>query len=197
MSHFNHKGRPGLVGGSLSKNGLQELFLILKGSSKSGNYGHAGRKGLRGGSSSSSFGSALSLSDKAKPLLSNNHRKKLFAEFEEELKAGLNSLGVELKDVEVVTIYGSFASTKKVPGDVDAIVIIKNGKLRSGDTYAARGGKYYHIDKVPNKIRDKGTGITYIDHPQGKDQIRREFEGLGHRALKPIYNTEFDIQIND
>lgn len=51
MSHFNHKGRPGLVGGSLPrKNTLQSLFEILKGSSTSGNYGHSGRLGKKGGS---------------------------------------------------------------------------------------------------------------------------------------------------
>lgn len=54
MSHYNHKGRPGLVGGSLPRNNLGQLFSILKGGPKSGNFGHSGRLGKRGGSSPSS-----------------------------------------------------------------------------------------------------------------------------------------------
>lgn len=50
MSFPNHKGRPGMIGGSLPRKNLQSLFLILKGSSTSGNYGHAGIPGKRGGS---------------------------------------------------------------------------------------------------------------------------------------------------
>lgn len=46
------KGSPGLVGGSIAKNSLSELFSILKGGSGSGNFGHKGRKGIRGGSAS-------------------------------------------------------------------------------------------------------------------------------------------------
>lgn len=50
MSHYNHKGRPGLLGGSLPRNNLSGLFSILKGGAGSGNRGHAGRLGKRGGS---------------------------------------------------------------------------------------------------------------------------------------------------
>lgn len=52
--NFGHAGRPGLVGGSQSKSNLNQLFLMLKGSSRSGNFGHAGRKGKRGGSAPNS-----------------------------------------------------------------------------------------------------------------------------------------------
>lgn len=50
--HFNHKGRPGKLGGSLPKGAtnLGKLFQVLKGSSRSGNFGHEGRPGKRGGS---------------------------------------------------------------------------------------------------------------------------------------------------
>lgn len=50
MSFFNHKGRPGLLGGSLPRNDLSGLFSILKGGVGSGNIGHAGRPGKHGGS---------------------------------------------------------------------------------------------------------------------------------------------------
>lgn len=51
VSFPNHKGRPGLLGGSLPRNNLALLFSILKGGPGSGNIGHAGIPGHRGGSS--------------------------------------------------------------------------------------------------------------------------------------------------
>lgn len=50
MSFPNHKGRPGLMGGSLPRNNLRQLFSILKGGPGSGNIGHVGVPGKRGGS---------------------------------------------------------------------------------------------------------------------------------------------------
>lgn len=52
--HYNHKGRPGKLGGSLPKDAtnLGKLFQVLKGSSRSGNFEHQGRPGKRGGSTS-------------------------------------------------------------------------------------------------------------------------------------------------
>lgn len=50
MSFPNHRGRPGLIGGSLPRNSLAQLFSILKGGYGSGNKGHSGRPGKRGGS---------------------------------------------------------------------------------------------------------------------------------------------------
>lgn len=50
--HFNHKGRPGKLGGSLPKgsNSLAHLFAVLKGGARSGNFEHSGIPGHRGGS---------------------------------------------------------------------------------------------------------------------------------------------------
>ncbi|RJR10603.1 hypothetical protein C4588_02935 [Candidatus Parcubacteria bacterium] len=50
MSHYNHKGRPGKVGGSLPSNNLTRLFFILKGGAGSGNFNHGGIPGHQGGS---------------------------------------------------------------------------------------------------------------------------------------------------
>jgi len=58
--YFNHKGRPGLVGGSLPRNNLSFLFTILKGGKGSGNFGHAGRPGKKGGSGSGFTSAELS-----------------------------------------------------------------------------------------------------------------------------------------
>lgn len=110
---------------------LSNFLLTLKGGAGSGNHGHSGRPGKRGGSSSQGLSSILQsgLSKYA----TNDHRKALISAIEGDTQKMLDYYNFEPKDIQGVTIHGSFISNKPYPNDIDVLIKVPESyKIKAG-----------------------------------------------------------------
>lgn len=167
MSHYNHKGRPGLVGGSLPKNqNLNNLFLRLKGGAGSGNKGHAGIPGHRGGSAPQI--SLISVGEHVKKLLGD---KKAAAEY--------------FSEIEVIdkTFNGAISKfLEKYP--LNVLAVRSMGSY--GDGYYQPSTKRLNVNTLENmsEIKDLKQGDSVPDNYGLKTGDKKEFS-------KAVFAHEF------
>lgn len=167
MSHFNHKGRPGLVGGSLPKGNLQDLFLILKGSSRSGNYGHVGRPGKKGGSGISTSIKLRRDSEKIISEVNSLRKKEGLSEisgdrkekYKDLLNKGLSSIDSSALSNDDILALDILKNNSGSIEDLDKKVLdaVKKSKVVKPMTVwrAQPKNKYLWEDKVSNFSLDK------------------------------------------
>ena len=109
-----------------------ELVIRLKGGSGSGNFGHAGRPGEVGGSQSGgdpvsheSWGYVHTIIQNLESHAFNTHRRKLVDSLVEEFSQAYDTYGMKEGDILEITLFGSFASSKEYPGDIDLLVRVR------------------------------------------------------------------------
>lgn len=105
-----------------------------------GHWGHKGRKGKRGGSlPKTGHMTAPAVRILKSKYGTNSYRLNMVDAFEEEFPHAIQAAGVKSGDVEEIYIYGSFASSKTLPGDMDTLCVVK-GDLPKGETLGGPGG---------------------------------------------------------
>jgi len=150
----------------------------------SGYHGHAGRLGKVGGSSSS---------DKRINLLSayttNLYRRNLLNSASKEIENVVTNTGYSTEDITSITTYGSFASDKPKPGDIDLVIEINNLK---SDDYFYRGGLLHYIDSVtPASVKENpSVSIVFVSSKIAKDEYLSRMVNSEQRTFKPIHYGE-------
>lgn len=194
MSFPNHKGRPRLVGGSLPRNNLQQLFLTLKGSSRSGNFGHRGRPGHQGGSTSSFISKAVFIDEGVEYPLG----KKL-SDLITELSSSYPS--EILPEIKKVYVGGTMEDL------MDAA--LKEGQsLEDLEDFQTAAGAYFKDTKalgITTVLQSKEDIAHFLDHEVGHAIWSKAEENYGsgvkgyeiYHSIKPDFGRHTDYSKKD
>lgn len=183
--YFNHKGRPGKLGGSLPRNNLSSLFSILKGGPGSGNKGHAGIPGHRGGSA-------------PKNLVS----KSVFIDEDIEYPIGdkFSNLISEASEAYPKEILG-YISKVYVGGTTEDLeeAAIKEGRTAEDlENFGGAAGVFFKSTKalgVTTALRSKDDIVHILDHEVGHAIWTKaeENRGSGVGGYNMLYEVKPDF----
>jgi len=149
----------------------------------SGFHGHAGRPGQVGGSRN----------DKGIGLLStyvtNSYRHNLLNAASKEIENVVTGAGYSIEDINSITTYGSFASDKPKPGDIDLVIEVNNLK---SDDYFYRDGSLHYIDSItPAAMKENSSvSIVFVSSKIAKDEYLSRMINSEQRTFKAIHYGE-------
>jgi hypothetical protein len=149
----------------------------------SGFRGHEGRPGQVGGSRSGGGIGLLSV------YATNSYRRNLLSAASKEVENVVTGTGHSIEDINSITTYGSFASDKSKPGDIDLVIEINNLK---SDDYFYRGGSLHYIDSVtPVAMKENSSvSIVFVSSKIAKDEYLSRMINSEQRTFKPIHYGE-------